>query len=366
MAGLRRIRTGGVSSSVGALLAVGATLALFAIPIGHVGGGSAASAYYYYSPPPEATLTVEKVCQPATDGGQFDLLVGSDTVGTDVACGGSAQTQVAAGTYRVSETNGTGTNLGDYEASFGGACDAQGSVMLASSDSKTCTITNARKPVLTVTKNCPNGKQSAGDRFDVVINGTDTGQALDCSGTVRFTLAVGASATVTEAVPAGNMTTSLKNYKITYSSGCSSTALAAGASVTCTITNTLNAGGSAFTPGYWKNHPPRTAQLLPVTLGAFTVGTSSVATTIFNAMNCGRSKGQAAVACLAGQLLAAKLDVKNGSSNCINLAIDQADLLLVLVNYAGPGGSYTLTPSQRTQLLGLKDKLDRYNSGHGC
>jgi predicted metalloprotease len=83
-------------------------------------------------------------------------------------------------------------------------------------------------------------------------------------------------------------------------------------------------------------------------------------------MNCGASTDQSAVACLAGHLLAAKLNVKNGSDNCINSWIAQGDALLISINYIGPGGTYTLNSTQRAQFLAVKDALDRYNNAQGC
>jgi hypothetical protein len=52
---------------------------------------------------------------------------------------------VSPGQHRVSESAGTGTNLGDYTASIGGSCAPDGSVMLKSGQSATCTITNVSK-----------------------------------------------------------------------------------------------------------------------------------------------------------------------------------------------------------------------------
>jgi hypothetical protein len=101
-------------------------------------------------------------------------------------------------------------------------------------------------------------------------------------------------------------------------------------------------------------------------LGTYLVDTFNKASAVLDAMNCGASTDQSAVACLAGHLLAAKLNVKNGSDNCINARIAQADALLVSINYVGPSGTYTLTPSQRTQMLAVKDALDTYNMGRGC
>ena len=101
-------------------------------------------------------------------------------------------------------------------------------------------------------------------------------------------------------------------------------------------------------------------------LGSYSVNTFAKATAVFDAMNCGASTDQSAAGCLAGHLLAAKLNVKNGSDNCINARIAEADALLVSINYVGPTGTYVLTPSQRTQILVVKDALDRYANGLGC
>jgi hypothetical protein len=149
-------------------------------------------------------------------------------------------------------------------------------------------------------------------------------------------------------------------------SGCTSSALAAGAIVACTITNNLiTPRNQALSAGYWKNHPAQMQGLLPVVLGSFSVASTTTANAVFNAMNCSSTKDQDAVGCLAGQLLAAKLDVKNGASNCINTVIGQADALLVAIGYQGPNLKYTLTNAQRTQLVTLKNALDKYNSGLG-
>jgi hypothetical protein len=314
----------------------------------------------------KATLTVQKNCNPSSDDGHFNLLVGSTTVAADAICGGSGSIKLAPGAYSVSETAGSNTSLGDYDAVIGGACSSGGSVTLTAGQTATCTISNTRKAKVTVTKTCPNGKQSAGDRFEVVNNGSRTGYVLDCGGSVTFLLSAGSSLNVTEAVPAGNTTTNLANYSVTYS-GCKSSALSAGAIVACTITNTLiTPRNQALSAGYWKNHAAQMQALLPVTLGSFTVASTTTANAIFNAMNCSSTKDQDAVGCLAGQLLAAKLDVKNGASNCINTVIGQADALLVAINYQGPNHKYTLTSTQRTQLVSLKNALDKYNSGLGC
>jgi hypothetical protein len=114
--------------------------------------------------------------------------------------------------------------------------------------------------------------------------------------------------------------------------------------------------GTRFTPGYWKNHQAATAALLPQSLGGYTVSTFAQAKAVFDAMKCSD-----AVNCLAGHLLAAQLDVANGSSTCIAGVIAKANTFLTNVGYAGPG-SYTISASQRAQALSLEQALDNYTN----
>ncbi|MDP9284006.1 MAG: hypothetical protein M3P41_03485, partial [Actinomycetota bacterium] len=283
----------------------------------------------------KATLTIHKSCTPAGDLGSFNLRVDGTTIGAAASCGDDRVTKLSPGSYTVSETGAGTTDLANYDATIGGACAATGSVTLTAGQSATCTITNRRKPQLTVTKLCPNGKQSPEDRFEVVLTGTRMGRILgvppNCGDSTTFVLTP-STQTVSEAVPAGNTTTNLQNYVITIGGNCNSSgsvALAYGDTKTCTITNTRRAPRSQpLTPGFWKNHRSETTALLPVTLGTYLVDTFNKASAVVDAMNCGASTDQSAVACLAGHLLAAKLNVKNGSDNCINARIAQADALL--------------------------------------
>jgi|HubBroStandDraft_6_1064221.scaffolds.fasta_scaffold148729_2 hypothetical protein len=116
------------------------------------------------------------------------------------------------------------------------------------------------------------------------------------------------------------------------------------------------ASGTRFTPGYWKNHEAATTALLPQSLGGYTVSTFADAQAVFDAMKCSD-----AVNCLAGHLLAAQLDVANGSSTCIAGTISDANAFLTSVGYAGPG-SYTITASQRAQAISLEQTLDSYTN----
>jgi hypothetical protein len=114
--------------------------------------------------------------------------------------------------------------------------------------------------------------------------------------------------------------------------------------------------GQRFTPGYWKNHEAATTALLPQSLGGYTVSTFTQAKAVFDAMKCSD-----AVNCLAGHLLAAQLDVANGSSICITGVIYQANQFLTKVGYAGPS-NYTITASQRARAIGLEQELDNYTN----
>jgi hypothetical protein len=88
------------------------------------------------------SLTITKVCIPADDTGEFDILLNGVTQDT-IGCGESVfDLDLAPGTFTVSEAAGPGTDLGDYTSSFGGACDSSGDVTIAAGDDLTCTITN--------------------------------------------------------------------------------------------------------------------------------------------------------------------------------------------------------------------------------
>ncbi len=186
---------------------------------------------------PAAYLTINKVCDPVSDTGLFNLKIDGTTYGADKPCGGSAgPVLVTPGTHTVSETAGTGTNLTNYDSVIGGACAANGSVTLAGGESKTCTITNTRKPTLTVNKACAPGTDTG--LFNLKIDGTTYGTDKPCGGTTGpIVLSVGAH-TVSETAGTG---TNLANYDTVIGSPCSAggaITLAAGENKTCTITNT--------------------------------------------------------------------------------------------------------------------------------
>ncbi len=87
---------------------------------------------------------------------------------------------------------------------------------------------------------------------------------------------------------------------------------------------------------------------------------------VFNAMDCSNSSAQNAVGCLAGQLLAAELNVANGSNTCINATISQANSFLSSIGYKGPTGTYKLTSAQRATAVSLAGTLNTYNNRGPC
>jgi ELWxxDGT repeat protein len=314
----------------------------------------------------KSSLVVTKVCSAkAHDRDRFQVALNGNGAGDPLDCGGSLTLTLEPDTaYVVTEAAAGTTDLADYDVSYDG-CSGSG---IARGGTAPCTITNTLKPkpVVTVTKACPNGKQSPEDRFGVVLNGTVTGDVLDCGGSVQLTLEPRASYDVTE--QAASTTATLLNYSVAYV-GCQGGGLPRGAAATCSITNTrLTARNQPQGPGYWKNHQAQLSMLLPVVVGGYPVSTAPAATAVFNSMNCSSTKDVNVAGCLAGHLLAAKLNVKNGADNCINPVIAQADALLAAVGYAGPGAQLArpLTPAERTLAVRLKSALDKYDNGGGC
>jgi hypothetical protein len=212
------------------------------------------------------------------------------------------------------------------------------------------------------------GTSTAAD-FTVSVSGSSPSPAsfpgAESPGT-EVTIDAG-SYSVAESGPAG--------YVAFFSADCSGT-IADGQTKTCTITN--NDIAPRRTAGYWKTHEAATTALLPRTLGSFTVTTFADALAVFNAMNCSSSKNGDLIGCLAGQLLAAKLNLANASSPCITSTVNKADAFLsggtvtaggrtaTGVNYTGPSGTYTLSANQRAVAETLKNALDKYNNNKAC
>jgi hypothetical protein len=188
------------------------------------------------------TLTVNKVCVPTSDTGKFNLQIdGSTAGGADKLCGqGTGAQEVSIGGHTVGETAGTGTVLSNYTSVISGDCASNGSVSLAAGDNKTCTITNTRKPTLTVNKVCVPTSDTG--KFNLQIDASTVGGAdkLCGQGTGAQIVSIGTH-TVGEVAGTG---TSLADYASAISGDCASNGtvtLAAGDNKTCTITNTKKA-----------------------------------------------------------------------------------------------------------------------------
>ena len=195
-----------------------------------------------------ATLTVEKVTDPAVDDGLFDLFINATEHATDVADAGSTGAQFATiGANTFAEAAGTDTSLGDYisvvsGAGCGGTATA-GTITLAAGENKTCTITNTRRATLTVTKVTDPAVDDG--LFDLFINATEHATDVADAGSTGAQFATIGANTFAEAA---GTDTSLGDYiSVVSGAGCGGTAtagtitLAAGENKTCTITNTRRA-----------------------------------------------------------------------------------------------------------------------------
>jgi len=181
------------------------------------------------------TLTIEKACDPMDDDGLFNLLIdGSGS--TDTACGGSyGPIELAAGAHTVSETAGSGTELSSYDSIIGGDCAANGGITLAVGEDKVCTVTNRRKPTLTVTKVCE--PVSDDGLFNLLIDGTGSTDTA-CGGSHGPVEIAAGDHTVSETAGAG---AALSDYISVIGGDCAVNgivSLAPGDNKTCTITNT--------------------------------------------------------------------------------------------------------------------------------
>jgi hypothetical protein len=92
-------------------------------------------------------IDVEKITSPTSDTGRFDVLVDGTIMpgGANMGNGAhSGSTPFAAGTHTVTEQAhpGSGTDMANYKATFGGACAPNGTIVLANNASVECTITN--------------------------------------------------------------------------------------------------------------------------------------------------------------------------------------------------------------------------------
>ena len=319
-------------------------------------------------------LTVTKVV--LNDNGRtatvasFTLTVGTTTVSSGVQAGFNA------GTYTVSESGPSG-----YAGTFSGACDAQThQVALAVGDVKSCTITNDDIARAAASVGTSAGPTSG--TVGVALNDTAHLVGASPTGTITFKLFAPGETCSPTGTPARTQTVQVNHGNGDYPTSPGFTANLGGTwqwiaqysgddnnlstGTDCgdepvTITNPI----ARLTPGYWKNHLSK-AQL-PQSLGSYTVDSYDKATAVYGGMNCSNVQDQNAIGCLAGHLLAAKLNVANGADGCIGPTIATADAFLKGIGYSGPTASYTtLTGSQRSTAISLKTTLDQYDNNISC
>ncbi|MBC7242091.1 MAG: hypothetical protein H5T60_06570 [Anaerolineae bacterium] len=132
------------------------------------------------------------------------------------------------------------------------------------------------------------------------------------------------------------------------------------------------AGGCTLTIGYWKTHagftgrnPDRVTPLLPIWLGNAGGAKSVQVTTASQAVNIlsmGLGHPSNGITKLYAQLLAAKLNIKNGADgSAVADVITAADDFLAMYDYTAWS---SLSKAQRKMVLGWMTTLDYYNNGY--
>jgi len=183
------------------------------------------------------TLTVIKMLIPSDDTGLFNLRINGVIGASNVGNGGTTGAILRnPGFVTVDETAGTGTYLGSYERGFSGDCAANGTVILAFGDNKTCTITNTRKPTLTVIKMLVPSDDPG--LFNLRMNGVITATDVGNNGTTGAVVRNPGPVTVDETAGTGTI---LSHYTSVFSGDCAANGavtLALGDNKTCTIINT--------------------------------------------------------------------------------------------------------------------------------
>ena len=223
---------------------------------------------------PKVTVTKDCPAGAAHDGDLFQVTNNGDNAGDPLACGDHVDVVVGAGTaYSIDEAAAGTTKLSDYVETRGQTCNG---TLAHYGDTAVCTITNTLKdaPVVTVTKSCTNGAPAnTGDRFEALVDGssTDPKTVLACGDSAQVTVAPDTGYSITE--QAGNNTTSLDNYNVSYGNGCSSDGLARGSTDTiCTITNELKPDPKVTVTKLCPNDTAGQGDRFQVKLGGTDVG----------------------------------------------------------------------------------------------
>ncbi len=183
-------------------------------------------------------LTVVKKVVGGTGDERFDLFVGIDKVASSVGDGGSGtKVFTTEATAAVSEalagTAGIDSNV--WDVSYSTECDNTGhTVALKWGDAKTCTITNTKRPKLTITKNIVgNGSFDVFDGFNQAAALNDASLATQ---SVTRSYPAGTAVDVTETMSNGSTPVDANAWTVVKTGDCKLT-LAAGAVKSCTIDN---------------------------------------------------------------------------------------------------------------------------------
>jgi hypothetical protein len=189
-------------------------------------------------------LTVNKVLTPAADPGRFNLQIDGAVVAASVGNGGSSGPQGVAPnvTHTVGETAAAGTNLASYTRTIGGDCNAAGAVTLPPGETRTCTITNVGRPLLTVRKILVHPDHNHLRLFNLQIDGVTVRANVNSGSSGPHPVTPGRH-TVGET---GGTGTSLGAFHTVIGGDCAAdgtVTLAPGQSKTCTITNYDRLGG---------------------------------------------------------------------------------------------------------------------------
>ena len=198
----------------------------------------------------KTTLTVNKTVVPSGDTGRFNLQIDGSTRGTgaNVGSGGTTgQIVVSAGPHYVRETAAAGTNLNDYEITYGGDCDSSGNVITSVGDNKTCIITNTRITSLKIIKNTIGGNSSFSFTASMVpyIEHCSI-STQENTGSCTIENITPGTWTVSEDIP-------LQTGWTQTSSTCDSINVAADASTSCTIENSCTGSSCNPTPRTFQN-----------------------------------------------------------------------------------------------------------------
>ncbi len=356
-----------------------------------------------------AQLTVNKVCNPTSDTGRFNLQIDSITRKADAACGGTTGVvYVNAGTHTVGETAGTGSTLSDYTTAIGGACTSGGVITLSLGQSATCTITNTRKATVKVIKTVrngtgqsvpPSGSQAFTFQLRQGSSSSAAGTILETQilnaanqGKVTFStkLAPGTTYAFCEVVMSGWLTTLAPPF---YTAGNSSAVCydftpAVGQILTFSISNIPSSAHLTRTIGFWKNwssvaghgQGPKLDQTLAASEpGGIAIGklvlhgstaTPNVAPDAAKAVNIlnkstidGKKMASDPAFNMAAQLLGAKLNVQTGAGVCPAAvrAINDGQSLLAAIAFNGLTHN-AMSATQVNQAHSLATALDQYNN----